>query len=103
MYFFNRFTAIVMIAALLGPALPLQAHTKKGDRFLTEGRAHEQKKEWDLALESFQMALAEDPADIGYQMAMEKTRFQASQAHVERGLAIRLQGQLGTGHRLAAH
>ena len=64
MHFFNRFTAISIIAAMLGPTLPLQARTKKGDRLLAEGRAHELKKEWDAALESYQKALSEDPADL---------------------------------------
>src|SRR5437016_5539690 len=95
MHFFNRFTAISIIAAMLGPTLPLQARTKKGDRLLAEGRAHELKKEWDAALESYQKALSEDPADLAYQMAVEKIRFQASQAHVEHGILIRGQGQLG--------
>src|SRR5665647_3875197 len=52
MYLFNRLTAIVLTAVLLGPTLPLEARTKKGDKYLTEGRLHEQKKEWDAAAAS---------------------------------------------------
>src|SRR5438105_10947438 len=95
MFFFNRLTAVVMIVTLAGPLAPLQARTKKGEKAFAEGRAHEQKKEWDAALASFQQALTEDPSDILYQMAMEKIRFQASSFHVEQGLKIRGQGQLG--------
>ena len=55
MYFFSRLTILrfivaVAIATLLGPMLPLEARTRKGDKFLSEGRSHEAKKEWDAAL-----------------------------------------------------
>src|SRR3954449_12654362 len=95
MSFFNRLTAILVITAMAAPMLPLEAKTRKGDKYFAEGRAHETKKEWDAALASFQQALAEDPSDILYQMAMEKIRFQASSFHVEQGLKIRGQGQSG--------
>ena len=95
MYLFNRLTAIMLTAVLLGPTLPLEARTKKGDKFLTEGRLHEQKKEWDAALEAYEKALSEDPADIVYQMAATKVHFQAAQSHIDKGLKLRAQGQLG--------
>src|ERR1035438_9689190 len=95
MYLFNRLTAVVLTAALLGPVLPLQAKTKKGDKYLAEGRVQEQKKEWDAALESYDKALSEDPADIVYQMAATKVHFQAAQSHVDRGIKVRATGQLG--------
>src|ERR1022692_977081 len=95
MYLFNRLTAIMLTAVLLGPVLPLEAKTKKGDKFLTEGRLHEQKKEWDAALEAYEKALSEDPADIPYQMVATKIHFQAAQSHIDKGLKLRAQGQLG--------
>ncbi len=95
MLIFNRLTAVLLTAALLGPMLPLEARTKKGDKYLNEGRAHEQKKEWDAALEAYGKALSEDPADILYTMANEKARFQTSQSHIDKGLRVRAQGQLG--------
>ena len=95
MLFFKRLLAIALSAALLGPIAPLHARTRKGDRFLTEGRAFEAKKDWDAAMEDYQKALAEDPSDIEYQMASEKARVQAGQMHVEKGVKIRGQGMLG--------
>ena len=95
MYLFNRLTAIVLTAVLLGPMLPLEAKTKKGDKYLAEGRAHEQKKEWDAALESYEKALSEDPADIVYQMAVDKVHFQAAQSHIDKGLKLRVPGTTG--------
>ena len=95
MPFFNRLTAIVLAAALIAPVVSLEARTKKGDKYLAEGRASEAKKEWDAALESYEKALSEDPSEMVYQMATEKARFQAAQGHVDKGLKIRSQGLLG--------
>ena len=95
MLFFNQLTAVLLSAALLGPMAPLEAKTSKGDKFLGQGRMHEEKKEWDDALENYEKALSEDPADLVYQMAAEKARFQAAQAHIDQGLKVRGQGQLG--------
>jgi hypothetical protein len=41
---FNRFLAILMTIVMVGPMLPLEAKTRKGDKYLAEGRAHEDKK-----------------------------------------------------------
>lgn len=81
--------------AMIAPTLPLQARTRKGDKFLAQGRIHESKKEWDAALEAYEQALSEDPSDLGYQMSAQRTRFQASAAHVSNGHRLRSQGQLG--------
>jgi general secretion pathway protein D len=95
MYLFNRLTAIVLTTMLLCPTLPLEARTKKGDKLLAEGRLHEQKKEWDEALDNYEKALSEDPADIVYQMAATKVHFQAGQSHIDKGMKLRSAGQLG--------
>ncbi|HEY7391628.1 MAG TPA: hypothetical protein VH640_24145, partial [Bryobacteraceae bacterium] len=95
MSFFNRLTAVFLTAILIGPVAPLQAKTRKGDKYLAEGRVHEVKKEWDEALAQYENALSEDPADVVYQMAAQKARFQAAQAHLDQGLRVREQGQLG--------
>jgi general secretion pathway protein D len=95
MRLFNRLTAAVMAAALLGPMAPLEAKTRKGDKFLVEGRVYETKRDWDAALASYEKALSEDPAEILYRMAVDKTRFQAAQAHVDNGIRIRSEGKLG--------
>jgi len=94
MSFFSRLIVVVS-CLLVGPLALLQAQTKKGDKFLAEGQVHAAKREWDAALESYQKAQAEDPTDPVYQMAVAKGRVQAGQAHVEKGLTIRSQGQLG--------
>jgi general secretion pathway protein D len=95
MYLFNRLTAIMLTGVLLSGMLPLEARTKKGDKFLAQGRLHEQKKEWDDALDNYEKALSEDPADIVYQMASTKIHFQAAQSHIDKGMKLRSAGQLG--------
>src|SRR5215469_2801460 len=95
MLFFNRLVAIVMTAVLIGGAVPLEAKTRKGDKFLAEGKAAEAKKDWDKALENYEKALSEDPSEVIYQIAAEKARLQASQTHVDKGLKLRDEGQLG--------
>ena len=92
---FNRFLAVLMTVAMLGPMLPLEAKTRKGDKYLAEGRAHEEKKEWDAALEDYEKALSEDPGDMSYQMAAQKARFETSSMHVTNGTKIRAEGRLG--------
>src|SRR5580658_8252261 len=92
---FNRLIVVAACCALFGPFVHLQAQTKKGDVFLAEGRVHEAKKEWDAALECYRKAADEDPTDPVYQVAVDKGRLQAAQAHVEKGLTIRSQGRLG--------
>jgi general secretion pathway protein D len=95
MPFFNRLIAAVVAAVLILPVAPLEARTRKGDKYFAEGRTYELKKEWDQALELYGKALSEDPADIVYQMAEYKARFQAAQFHIDRGMKIRGQGMLG--------
>src|SRR5262249_29367850 len=92
---FNRLTAAILTAVLVVSMAPLSGKTRKGDRYLNEGRAHEARKEWDAALEAYEQALAEDPSDVVYQMGTERARFQASQAHVAEGLRLRSKGLLG--------
>jgi general secretion pathway protein D len=95
MSFFNRLTAIILCYALLAPLAPLEAHTRKGDKFFSQGRIEEEKKNWDGALEGYEKALAEDPAEIQYQMAVDKARFHAGEMHVDKGQILRGKGQLG--------
>jgi general secretion pathway protein D len=95
--FFNRLIVIVLTlgALALGPIAPLQAQTKKGDKFLAEARVHAAKKEWDAALECYEKARSEDPNNPVYQIAADIGHAQAAQAYVEKGITSRSQGQLG--------
>src|SRR5262249_61572286 len=74
-------------------AAELDARKPAGDKFLSEGRMHEARKEWDAALESYTRALEEDPSELVYMMAAAKARFQAGQAHLVAGRDLRAQGR----------
>jgi len=79
---------------LVGVPPELEARGRKGDKLLAQGRAAEQRKDWDKALAFYEQALAEDPGDTAYQIAARRVRFQAGQAHVEQALKLRAQGKL---------
>ena len=90
-----RFIMVFVAATMLGPVLRLEAGTHKGDKFYAEGKQHENKKEWDAALESYRKAFEEDPSSILYQMGCDRARFEAAQMHVDMARKIRSEGRLG--------
>lgn len=80
------------LAAFLGIAALVQtlpARTRKGDKLVAQGRLAEAQKQYDEALDLMEQALSEDPADYGYQLLVSRIRFEAGQAHVEKGLKLR--------------
>lgn len=84
---------VTAVCVLLGAAFPGAARTVQGDRYLLEGRALETRKQWDAALASYRLALAQDASEMVYQMAVEKAVFQAAEAHMALGQQARAQGR----------
>ena len=84
----------ILLALFAMLAAPAAARTRKGDRFLAQGKDHELRKEWDAALDNYEKALAEDPSEPGYQLEVNRARFQAAEAHVAAGLSLRKEGAL---------
>src|ERR1039457_2705289 len=92
---FKYLPGLVAVAILAGCLpVPTAARTRKGDRFLAQGRDREARKDWDGALEMYQKALDEDPTDPGYQLEVNRTRFQDAQTHIGKGLKFRKGGAL---------
>lgn len=89
---FRRLAVLLAFAGCL--AAPAAARTRKGDKFFAQGTAAEARKEWDSALDFYEKALGEDPADPGYRLAVHHTRFQTSEFHVNQGLKLRKDGKL---------
>jgi len=84
-----------MLAASLLPLAPqLPAKTRKGDKLFAQGRIADNQKAFDVALGYYEQALAEDPTDVAYQLAVKRTRFQAGQGHVDEGRRLREEGKL---------
>jgi general secretion pathway protein D len=83
-----------LLAAVLALAGPLEARTKKGDKYLKQGKEAEDRQMWDDALGFYEKAQATDPSDPGYMLSVKRARFQASQKHVDLGRKLRGEGQL---------
>ena len=75
-------------------AVGLEARTRKGDKFVKDGRVAEAKGDWDTALELYEQAIDQDPMDVGYLVVMRKARFEAGQKHVDAGQKLRVEGKL---------
>jgi general secretion pathway protein D len=83
-----------LLAVLMALALPLAARTKKADKLAAEGLKFELQREYDKALEKYELALASDTSDTNYQLLTRRVRFQAGQLHVDDGLKLRTDGKL---------
>src|SRR5689334_21816082 len=93
---FKQLTAILTVLAMaVATVPPVEARTRKGDKLAAQGRTREMRKDWDAAVELYEQALSEDPGDAGYQLYVNRARFQAGQAHMDQGVALRSQGRLG--------
>src|SRR6185295_19382735 len=91
MLYCKKLAALVLTFSLL---TPLSARTRKGDQLINQGRAAEVRRQFDQALDLYERALSEDPADPSYQLSMRRIRFQAGQFHVEQGMKLRSAGKL---------
>ncbi|MGH9630647.1 MAG: secretin N-terminal domain-containing protein, partial [Bryobacteraceae bacterium] len=90
----NKLTvAVVLILAAAG-GLNLDAKTKKGQKFLKEGKEAEVSRKYELALELYEKALLEDPSEPAYLLATKRVRFQAAMARVDVANKLRDTGKL---------
>ena len=80
-----------VVAALV---LALAASGCASSRAYREGEREEERKHWDLAVIAYEHAVALDPSDSTSRLALQRARFQAAQAHYERGRLHRSAGQL---------
>jgi general secretion pathway protein D len=80
------------VAAAL--VLALAASSCASSRAFHDGEREEQHKHWDLAVLYYERALALDPKDSTARISLQRARFQAAQAHFERGRLHRSAGQL---------
>jgi general secretion pathway protein D len=91
----KRLALILAVAGMLAfAATPADARTRKGDQLYSRAHAAEVQKKLDEALDLYEEALAQDPAEVVYQMAVRRMRFQASQEHVDAGTRLRSEGKL---------
>jgi hypothetical protein len=101
MFYFNRLATIWTLAAMALTVLPpLEARTRKGDKLLVQGRSRELRKELGRRHQALPAGSQRVPRRRGYQLAVNRARFQAGQMHMDKGLALRAQGRLGEADRL---
>ena len=71
----------------------LEASSRKAKKFFKTGEQAELLEKWDEALEAYEKAMAEEPGDAAYRMAVRRARFQAGQMHIRDGRKIRREGK----------
>ncbi len=72
----------------------LAAGCPKGGQHYDAGQKAENIQDYDTALQYYQKALASDPKNAGYRIKVNQLRFEASESHIKRGLALREKGDL---------
>ena len=99
MSLFNKMTRVILSPLLsLLLAIPwagiLEARSRKGEKFLSDGQKAESAKQWDTALSLYEQAVAEDPSDSAYLLAIRRIRVVTGMAKIDEGQKIREQGKL---------
>ena len=82
----NSITCVV--AGLLAAGCP------KGNPHYSDGRKAEDIQDYDAALAYYQKALAAEPNNANYRIKINQMRFEASESHVKKGVALRDKGEL---------
>jgi general secretion pathway protein D len=81
---------LCVVAGLLAAGCP------KGNRHYEDGRKAEDIQDYDAALAYYQKALAAEPNNAAFRIKMNQIRFEASESHIKKGLALRDKGELQT-------
>src|SRR5260370_26436425 len=84
----REFLSLAAILLLL-PVDGLEARTRKGDKFLKQGRAAEARKDYEEALDSYNQAISQDPQDPAYQLGARRVPFSALPLPREKGSRLR--------------
>jgi general secretion pathway protein D len=94
----RQITVILLASSLILPPSPLctelLAKSRKGDKLRNDARAEELKGNYDHALDLAEQAMATDPSDPSYMLAVRRIRFEAGLAHVKIGRQLRGTGKL---------
>ena len=83
---FALFCAAFVLAALTS--------CSQGNQEFNEGKKAEAVQDYDTAVVHYQRALKAEPTNIDYKLKLDRTRFEASQAHVELGEKLVQKGEL---------
>lgn len=90
----NKLAAAALAGMLVLPATLLLAKTHKGDKLRNDARNEELKGNFDHALELAEQAMAQDPGDPSYVLAVRRIRFETGTIYVRNGQQLRKAGKL---------
>jgi general secretion pathway protein D len=82
-----------MLILCAGAGLLAAGCPKGGDQYKAGIKA-ENIQDFDTALQYYQKALASDPNNAAYRIKLNQVRFEASEFHIKKGLALREKGDL---------
>src|SRR5215467_13893210 len=82
-------TVILCVGAVL-----LASGCPKGGQQYKAGQKAENLKDLDSALQFYQKALDSDPHNAAYRIKLDQIRFEASEFHIKKGVALRESGDL---------
>jgi tetratricopeptide (TPR) repeat protein len=85
--------ALTLLFCLLA-GVPAEASGRKARQLWEQGRKAELVKDYDKALELYELALVEDPKDPRYQLTVYRIRFVTGQAYLHRARQLRDEGHL---------
>jgi general secretion pathway protein D len=95
MFMFNRLGRVLAgLALAFSLSQPAPAKPRKVHKLVDQGRVAEDRKDYGKALEFYEQAVLENPRDAAALLALRRTRFQAGQAHVDKGQKLRAEGKL---------
>jgi len=91
----HRGSAVVLLVLLGGVAFSPSAHAQSASTWNKRGQDAELREDYDTAYEAYLKAHQKSPKDMRYTTRLDRMRFQAAAAHVDRGRVLRQSGDMG--------
>ncbi|MGE3466048.1 MAG: secretin N-terminal domain-containing protein [Pyrinomonadaceae bacterium] len=86
----------VLVLSMLSPVAVLAVGD--GKKHFNEGMKHEAAEQWDKAVESFALAVAENPKNPEYRLHLARSLFNASQMFMKKGTAFAKEDDYESGY-----
>jgi general secretion pathway protein D len=90
----RRAWLVALLALIAGAAAATSAHAQSASGWNKRGQEAELREDYDTAYESYLKAHQKSPKDLRYVARVDRMRFQAAAAHVDRGRVLRQSGDL---------
>ncbi len=100
----SLFSRVLILILSLSLSLPMsvfadkKVDTKKARKNFNEGIKYEVDEKWDLAFQSFLLAIANDPGNAEYRVHLIRCTQSASQMFMKRGLAFEVEGDYASAY-----